>query len=207
MRIAIVTETWPPEVNGVELTVQALVRGLIAQGHAVELVRPRTDSEPIVTPWTFDEVLVRGAGLPRYPGLHFGLPAPNLLRRHWQIERPDALYVATEGPLGLTALGAARRLHIPASTGFHTRFDEFARYYGLALSVRWCWRTYVASTDAPLQLWYPLRNWRRFWNATVSVTCACCAVRSTPPCSIHNAATRHCVDSGDWRRMIWPSCM
>jgi glycosyltransferase involved in cell wall biosynthesis len=42
------------------------------------------------------------------------------------------LYIATEGPLGLTALGAARRLRIPVSTGFHTRFDDYARHYGFA---------------------------------------------------------------------------
>jgi glycosyltransferase involved in cell wall biosynthesis len=68
--------------------------------------------------------------LPRYPGLRFGLPAHRRLHRHWSAQRPDVLYIATEGPLGLTALGAARRLGIPVSTGFHTRFDDYARHYG-----------------------------------------------------------------------------
>jgi glycosyltransferase involved in cell wall biosynthesis len=70
--------------------------------------------------------------IPRYPGLRFGLPARRRLETLWKSGRPDAVYVATEGPLGSSALQAAQRLGIPACSGFHTRFDEFARYYGLA---------------------------------------------------------------------------
>lgn len=131
MRIAIVTETWPPEINGVALTVQSLARGLAALGHSIEIVRPRQDSDASEPGREFDELRMPGAALPRYPGLRFGLPAHRRLRRHWMRQRPDVLYVATEGPLGLTALGAARRLGIPVGTGFHTRFDDYARHYGV----------------------------------------------------------------------------
>lgn len=133
MRIAIVTETWPPEINGVALTVQALALGLIDQGHAVELVRPRQAQETTGTPphEVMSEVLTRGAHLPRYPGLRFGMPARRQLREHWSLNRPDAVYIATEGPLGLSALGAAQRLGIATSAGFHTRFDDFAQHYGV----------------------------------------------------------------------------
>jgi len=134
MRVAIVTETWPPEINGVALTVQSLARGLAGLGHAVELVRPRQNGESDVGPTSaegYDQVILPGAALPRYPGLRFGLPAHRALHRRWSQRRPDVLYIATEGPLGLTALGAARRLGLPACTGFHTRFDDFARHYGL----------------------------------------------------------------------------
>lgn len=132
MRIAIVTETWPPEINGVALTVQALARGLAGLGHTVELVRPRQlDEEAPQAPDGLTQILLPGVALPRYPGLRFGLPAHRSLRRRWSERRPDVLYIATEGPLGLTALGAARRLGIPACTGFHTRFDDFVSHYGL----------------------------------------------------------------------------
>jgi glycosyltransferase involved in cell wall biosynthesis len=131
MRVAIVTETWPPEINGVALTVQALARGLAGLGHTVELVRPRQDGDAENTDEGYEQILLRGASLPRYPGLRFGLPAHHALHQHWSQVRPDVLYIATEGPLGLTALGASRRLGIPACTGFHTRFDDFARHYGL----------------------------------------------------------------------------
>ncbi|MBO9663490.1 glycosyltransferase family 1 protein [Dokdonella sp.] len=131
MRIAIVTETWPPEINGVALTVQALARGLAGLGHAIELVRPRQPEKAAETEQGFEQLLLPGASLPRYPGLRFGLPAHRSLHRHWSAQRPDVVYIATEGPLGLTALGAARRLGIAACTGFHTRFDDFAGHYGL----------------------------------------------------------------------------
>jgi len=130
MRIAIVTETWPPEINGVALTVQSLAQGLAALGHSIEIVRPRQD-EAGMPDDGLDHLQMPGAALPRYPGLRFGLPAHRRLRRRWTTQRPDVLYIATEGPLGLTALGAARRLRIPVSTGFHTRFDDYARHYGL----------------------------------------------------------------------------
>ena len=131
MRIAIVTETWPPEINGVALTVLSLAQGLASLGHSVEVVRPRQDDDRAASIEGLDHLPMPGAALPRYPGLRFGLPAHRRLRRRWSSRRPDVLYVATEGPLGLTALGAARRLGIPVSTGFHTRFDDYARYYGL----------------------------------------------------------------------------
>ena len=138
MRYAIVTETYPPEINGVALTVHGLETGLRARGHEVLVTRPRQDSD---TGEAADTLLVRGAGLPRYPGLKFGLPAAGALTRQWSAAPPDAIYVATEGPLGWSALRAARRLGIPAATGFHTRFDQYMRDYGMAFlqqtALRW----------------------------------------------------------------------
>ena len=129
MRIAMITETYPPEINGVALTVAGLVQGLRGAGHTVQLVRPR-QIDADANDDRGDNVLVRGARLPRYPGLQFGLPTTRRLRGLWKNERPDSIYVATEGPLGYSALRAARALDIPAATGFHTRFDDFARHYG-----------------------------------------------------------------------------
>lgn len=129
MHYAIVSETYPPEVNGVALTVQALEQGLRARGHDVGVIRPRQPGAP---PATTGELLVRGVRLPRYPGLQFGLPATRNLLRHWKANPPDAIYIATEGPLGWSALRAARRLDIPVATGFHTRFDQYMRDYGAA---------------------------------------------------------------------------
>lgn len=150
MRYAIVTETWPPEVNGVALTVQGLEQGLRARGHQVSLVRPRQDGENHGLP---HETLVLGAGLPRYPGLKFGLPATRKLVQLWNRMPADAIYVATEGPLGWSALRAAKRLGIPTATGFHTRFDEYMRDYGAAFlaatALRWM-RRFHNSADATL---------------------------------------------------------
>lgn len=153
MHYAVVTETYPPEINGVALTVQGLEQGLRARGHEVSLVRPRQADESANAVGAGHEFLVRGAPLPRYPGLRFGLPATRRLMEQWQKTRPDAIYVATEGPLGWSALRAARRLGIPASTGFHTRFDEYMRDYGAAFlaqtALRWM-RRFHNGADATL---------------------------------------------------------
>ena len=166
MRYAIVTETYPPEVNGVALTVQGLEQGLRARGHEVSLVRPRQTNEGDGTAAPH-EFLVRGAPLPRYPGLRLGLPATRKLVAHWQMSRPDAIYVATEGPLGWSALRAARRLGIPASTGFHTRFDEYMRDYGAAFlaqtALRWM-RRFHNGADATL---VPTRELQQFLQGNV----------------------------------------
>lgn len=159
MRYSIVTETYPPEVNGVALTVQGLEQGLRARGHDVGLVRPRQQDDADDQP---DTLLLRGASLPRYPGLKFGLPATRRLRAHWQRGLPDAIYVATEGPLGWSALRAARQLGIPAATGFHTRFDEYMRDYGAAFlqqtALRWM-RRFHNSAQATL---VPTRELQQF---------------------------------------------
>lgn len=128
MHFALVTETYPPEINGVALTVQGLEHGLRALGHEVSVARPRQPSGDQATDST--QLLLPGAGLPRYPGLRFGLPAGSRLLSQWRHRRPDAVYVATEGPLGWSAVRSAARLGIPAATGFHTRFDQYAARYG-----------------------------------------------------------------------------
>lgn len=146
MRYCIVTETYPPEVNGVALTVQNLERGLRARGHEVDVVRPRQagDATPLA-----HETLVSGAQIPRYPGMRFGFPARRMLRDLWTRQRPDAIYVATEGPLGWSAMRTAADLGIPSSSGFHTRFDEYMREYGVGflqpLAVRWMRRFHNTS--------------------------------------------------------------
>jgi len=140
MHVAIVTETYPPEVNGVALTVQGLQTGLTEAGHRVSLVRPRQRDESARN-GSGDTLLVRGAPIPRYPELRFGLPSGGCLTRCWMQTRPDAVYVATEGPLGWSALGAARRLGIPVASGLHTRFDDYMRRYGFPflapIALRW----------------------------------------------------------------------
>lgn len=130
MRFALVTETYPPEVNGVALTVHALETGLRRLGHEITLIRPQQDGE--ANGAQLDGVVrVSGLPVPRYPGLRFGLPAGRRLAALWHRQRPDAVYVATEGPLGWSAVRSARRLGIPVCTGLHTRFDDYAgRYAG-----------------------------------------------------------------------------
>lgn len=128
LNIVFVTETYPPEVNGVAMTVGRLVQGLRAAGHHVTVVRPRQSGE---SPEKAGYELVRSLPIPGYPGLRFGLPAGGLLRRLWRQSRPDVVHVVTEGPLGWSAVNAARALKIPVTSGFHTNFDRYSVHYGL----------------------------------------------------------------------------
>ncbi|PYN59074.1 MAG: hypothetical protein DMD90_29940, partial [Candidatus Rokuibacteriota bacterium] len=74
-RVCVVSETYPPEINGVAMTLARLVDGLRGRGHAVSVVRPRQWVDrrgPLRDP---EEFLVHGAPLPGYGGLQIGLPA------------------------------------------------------------------------------------------------------------------------------------
>ncbi|MDF9618686.1 glycosyltransferase family 1 protein [Pseudomonas entomophila] len=135
LRITLVSETFPPEINGVANTLGRLGDGLRQRGHHVEIVRPRQPSDSTVTP---DETLLlcRGWPLPGYPGLQWGEVSMHRLLRRWRRQRPDVLYIATEGPLGLSALRAARRLGIAVVSGFHTNFPQYSGQYGLGLLAR-----------------------------------------------------------------------
>ena len=135
LRLAVVTETYPPEVNGVAMTVAQLVHGLGRRGHRLQLVRPRqhaADGAPATgkQPW-LHELLVPGLPIPRYPELKMGLPARRALLRGWAADRPDLVHIATEGPLGWSALQAARRLQLPVTTDFRTNFHAYSPHYGI----------------------------------------------------------------------------
>ncbi|MBK1701180.1 glycosyltransferase family 4 protein [Thiococcus pfennigii] len=135
LSIAVVTETYPPEINGVANTMRHLVGGLARRGHRVHLVRPRQGPrERTTSPGEVEgQTLVPGVPLPGYRGLRFGLPVYWRLRRLWRANRPHVAYIATQGPLGHAALNATRAAGIPAVTGFHTQFDQYSQHYGLGL--------------------------------------------------------------------------
>lgn len=131
LRIACVTETYPPEVNGVAMTIARLVQSLRARDHRVQVVRPRQKSD--VGPTSADgynDVLVRGVPIPRYAGLRMGLPCMGRLVKLWKQNRPDVVHIATEGPLGRSALLAARALGLPVCSEFRTNFHAYSTHYG-----------------------------------------------------------------------------
>lgn len=137
LRIALVTETWHPEVNGVALTLQRVVQGLRERGHRMQLIRPRQSAHDTATrDERFDEVLCAGMAIPRYPGLRMGLPSKRALVSLWHRERPDLVYVATEGPLGWSALRAAARLGLAVCSDFRTNFHAYSKHYGIAWLAR-----------------------------------------------------------------------
>ncbi|HUL90957.1 MAG TPA: glycosyltransferase family 1 protein [Burkholderiales bacterium] len=134
LRVAVVTETYPPEINGVARTVGLMVEALCERGHEVQLVRPRQREEPDpprgVGP---HQRLVPGLPIPFYRHLQMGFAPPGLLRGEWSKRRPDLVHVVTEGPLGWTAVSTARALGIPTCSDFHTNFHSYSRHYGLGV--------------------------------------------------------------------------
>ncbi|RWU25522.1 glycoside hydrolase [Pseudomonas alkylphenolica] len=135
LHVTLISETFPPEINGVASTLGRLSEGLRQRGHHVELIRPRQSADPL-GPTDDLQLLCRNWPLPGYPGLQWGQVSMHKLMRRWRRQRPDVLYIATEGPLGLTALRAARRLGIAVVSGFHTNFHQYASEYGLGLLAR-----------------------------------------------------------------------
>ena len=132
LRIAVVTETWPPEVNGVAMTLAKLVQGLSHRNHDVQLIRPRqTKSESPLNDASLEEVLMRGMPIPRYPELKLGLPSKKTLVKTWTLRRPDVVHIATEGPLGWSALQAAKVLKLPVTSDFRTNFQSYSKHYGV----------------------------------------------------------------------------
>lgn len=132
MRIAVVTETWPPEVNGVALTLSKLIHLLNQRNHTIQLIRPKQDKHDAGSDqagWT--EILLKGLPIPRYPQLKLGLPSKNTLIKAWSHKRPDLVHIATEGPLGWSALQAAHVLRLPVTSDFRTNFASYSKHYGV----------------------------------------------------------------------------
>ena len=148
LRVAVVTETWPPEVNGVAKTAAQFVEALRSRGHDIQLVRPRQGASDRAGA---EEVLMRGMTIPRYPDLRMGLPAKAALVRLWSFRRPDVVHIVTEGPLGWSALQAAEKLRLPVVSDFRTNFHSYSRHY----EVGWLKRPILAYL-------------RRFHNRTVA---------------------------------------
>ncbi|MBB1631462.1 glycosyltransferase family 1 protein [Cupriavidus sp. UME77] len=124
MKILIVTDAWEPQVNGVVRTLKSTRRELIAMGHTVELI----------TPQEFTTI-----PCPTYPEIALSLFAGAKVRARIRAFAPDALHIATEGPLGLAARRYAIREQLPFTTAYHTRFPEYVQArFGIPLA--WTYR-------------------------------------------------------------------
>jgi glycosyltransferase involved in cell wall biosynthesis len=124
MKIMIVTDAWEPQVNGVVRTLKSTSRELSALGHQVELI----------TPLEF-----RTLPCPTYPEIRLSLLPYRRLSKRIAAFAPDALHIATEGPLGLAARRYARKHGLLFTTAYHTRFPEYVQArFGIPLS--WTYR-------------------------------------------------------------------
>jgi glycosyltransferase involved in cell wall biosynthesis len=112
MRIAIVTDAWLPQVNGVVRTLGQTIHEATAAGHEVSVVSPAD---------------FRTLPCPTYPEIRLALFPGRGIRRRLDELRPDAVHIATEGPLGLAARNWCVRRGWPFTTAYHTQFPEYVR--------------------------------------------------------------------------------
>lgn len=152
LKIAIVTETWPPEINGVALSLLQLCKGLQNLGHKILLIRPaqKQKSEDFAPN---QECLVQGQSIPKYPDMKFGWPQYLKVSQAISAFAPDVVHIVTEGPLGFTALHASKSRGIPVSSGFHSQFQEFSRFFDLAFLVK------------------PIQSYLRWFHNATQLTC------------------------------------
>jgi glycosyltransferase involved in cell wall biosynthesis len=110
VRIALISDAWRPQVNGVVRTLTALTRELLAAGHQVATVTPD---------------LFRTVPCPFYPEIHLAIGAGKRIAQLIDAFAPDAIHIVTEGPLGLAARRYCTRRAIPFTTAYCTRFPEY----------------------------------------------------------------------------------
>jgi glycosyltransferase involved in cell wall biosynthesis len=161
-RILIVTDAWLPQVNGVVRTLTTVVEELRAMGHVVDVIGPDR---------------FRTLPCPTYPDIALSILPRRRLARMIEAFRPDALHIATEGPLGMSARRWARRTGFAFTTAFHTRFAEYIK----------------ARTGIPVR---PIYAWlRRFHGASQGTMVATSTLR-------HELARRGFRNIRSWSRGV-----
>ena len=110
MRVLIATDAWEPQVNGVVRTLSRTSAELRAMGHEVEIVSP-------------DQF--RTVPLPTYPEIRLAMNAYEPMQERFKAFEPEAIHIATEGPLGLAARRLCLEWRLPFTTSYHTRFPEY----------------------------------------------------------------------------------
>jgi len=138
VRIALVTDTYTPQVNGVTTIARRIVGVLAQAGHPTAVVAP---AYPGTAPGT--ELRVRSLPFPPYRDIRLSLPRFSRVARFLDDFRPDLVHVLTEGPLGLAGRRYALRRGVPLVTSFHTDFPQHSRYYGLGRLEPLIWRWLV----------------------------------------------------------------
>ncbi len=128
MKIMIVTDAWEPQVNGVVRTLKQTMHELKKMGHEIAMI----------TPLEFKTI-----PCPTYPDISLSLFPKKKVREKLNQFSPDAIHIATEGPLGIAARAYAMKHKLPFSTAYHTRFPEYVK----------------ARTGIPLAVTYKFLRW------------------------------------------------
>jgi glycosyltransferase involved in cell wall biosynthesis len=160
VRIALASDAWTPQTNGVVTTLKATLEQLTALGHEVRVISPQG---------------LRSIACPSYPEIRLAVFPGDHVTRELQAFTPHAIHIATEGPLGLSVRRYCRARALPFTTSYHTRYPEYLRArWPLPLAVSYAWlkrfhgaasRTFVSSASLEKQLaargFTNLHRWRR----------------------------------------------
>jgi glycosyltransferase involved in cell wall biosynthesis len=137
MKIAIFSDTFTPEVNGVALTLKRYTDYLETQGVDYRLFVPDTN-----TPVPNVPQVERLTSIPflLYRDLRFTFPNPVQIKHVLNLFRPDLLHIATPFNLGLSGVHFGKKYDIPMIASYHTHFDDYLEYYHLSLLKKWIWK-------------------------------------------------------------------
>ena len=123
MRVLIATDAWHPQVNGVVRTLNAVAQAAPTLGATIAFITP--EGFPSIP-------------LPTYPSIRLAITTPWQIARRIAEARPDAIHIATEGPIGHAVRRYCRARGLPFTTSFHTRLPEYIAAR-LPIPKRWTW--------------------------------------------------------------------
>jgi phosphatidylinositol alpha 1,6-mannosyltransferase len=183
MRVAIVTESFPPDVNGVANSVLRVAEHLVSRGHEPLVIAPQPalGNTRVPGPLPYSVVRIPSVSLPGYPGFRLGLPGRRILQalRH---HRADVVHLASPFVLGAWGSAAAAKLRIPQVAVYQTDIPGYASAYRMSAGERtaWWWlrrihgrtaRTLAPSTSTAAELLaHGIRDvwlWRRGVDSTL----------------------------------------
>ena len=125
MRILLVTDAWAPQVNGVVVTLTNTVRWLERWGHEVHVLSPEG---------------FRTMGMPTYPEIRLAILPGRKVAERIRAFDPEAVHIATEGPLGIAARAYCRKHGLAFTTAYHTCFPEYVKpRTGIPLAITYAW--------------------------------------------------------------------
>jgi phosphatidylinositol alpha 1,6-mannosyltransferase len=142
VRVAIVTESFPPDVNGVANSVLRVAEHLMTRGHQPLVVAPApaTGLAKVPAPLPYPVVRVPSVAMPGYPSFRLGLPATRRIGAAMRDHGSDVVHLASPFVLGAWGANAAQRLGLPAVAVYQTDVPGFAKAYGMSLSEQTAWR-------------------------------------------------------------------
>jgi glycosyltransferase involved in cell wall biosynthesis len=160
VRIALASDAWTPQTNGVVTTLRCTAETLTALGHEVRVISPQGLS---------------CIACPSYPEIRLALSPGTHVARQLKAFRPHAIHIATEGPLGLAVRRYCRGHGVPFTTSYHTRYPEYLRArWPIPLAATYAWlkrfhgaatRTFVSSATLEAELsgrgFARLHRWHR----------------------------------------------